>query len=81
MCFNNAANVKKLAASVQTDDSSISSLQEDERNKLRVSMAIYIHVDCVHVIYTMFDLHDMFAGLYRRLKHLRLPLMNCERRG
>lgn len=31
------ANVKKLAASVRSDDSSISSLQEDERNKLRVS--------------------------------------------
>ena len=40
--FHNAANVKKLAASVRTDDSSISSLQEDETNKLRVSVTTYM---------------------------------------
>jgi structural maintenance of chromosome 1 len=32
---NTSANVKKLAASVQSDDSSISALQGDERDKLR----------------------------------------------
>ena len=30
-------NVKKLAGSVRNDDSSIATLQEDERNKLSVS--------------------------------------------
>ena len=79
MC--NDANVKKLAASVQTYDSSISSLQEDETNKLRVTT----YMLAVYTSYTKKDLNaarvHVLAGLCSRLKHLRAPLMNCERRG
>lgn len=50
MWFHNAANVKKLGASVRADDSSISSLQEDETNKLRVGVTIYVLT--VYMLYT-----------------------------
>ena len=37
LCIQTTANMKKLAMSVHSDESSISSLQEDERSKLSVS--------------------------------------------
>ena len=40
-----SANVQKLASSVQEDESSISSLQDDEKKKL--SVRTYIHVELV----------------------------------
>ena len=70
-----AAHVKKFAASIQNDDSSIATLQEDERNKLRVSVC-----GCGCVQHRLVQLHvcvSLCVSIFlRRLKSLRLPLMS-----
>ena len=74
-----AAHVKKFAASIQNDDSSIATLQEDERNKLRVSVCVCVWV-CACVQHRLVQLHvcvSLCVSIFlRRLKSLRLALMS-----
>ena len=64
-------NVKKLAGSVRNDDSSIATLQEDERNKLSVSSTTAR--DSRLCMCVMHFVH-IVCGMFRRLKQLKLPL-------
>lgn len=73
--FHNAANVKKLAASVRADDSSISSLQEDETNKLRVSVNIYmLYTTCCIYNCSFVQEIEAFEATIDELREKRLSL-------
>ena len=57
-----AAHVKKFAASIQNDDSSIATLQEDERNKLRVSVCGCVHVCSIDLSSYMCVYHSVYLS-------------------
>ena len=57
-----AAHVKKFAASIQNDDSSIATLQEDERNKLRVSVCVCVGVCSIDLSSYMSVYHSVYLS-------------------
>lgn len=76
--------MKKLAASVRNDDNSISSLQEDESNKLRVSctthcthILVYICMSCLcHVCMCMWSMQEIeaFEAAIDELREKRMSI-------
>ena len=48
ICIHYAGNVKKLADSVKSDESAISKLKDEEKNKLEVQYMLYTHCHCMY---------------------------------